>query len=120
MLCFLSYGELPFIDSQLPYNSQVLNIRKQKNKMTPKEICSKYYCEYLSEFMEKVYALEFKEEPDYSYLRFILEKNMMERDMYPSKQYDWTSIKEKAKIKRQYQNALIPEMPQNIDEFEIQ
>ena len=88
--------------------------------MTPKEICSKYYCEYLSEFMEKVYALEFKEEPDYSYLRFILEKNMMERDMYPSKQYDWTSIKDKAKIKRQYQNALIPEMPQNIDEFEIQ
>ena len=49
-----------------------------------------FKCEFLIQFAKIVYELKFDEEPDYSYLKFILEKNLMENDMFPNKQFDWT------------------------------
>lgn len=62
----------------------------KKNKYTPKKFCSSSECDYFIEFAELIYDLRFDEKPEYGKLRFILEKNLMDVDLYPSRVFDWT------------------------------
>ena len=57
--------------------------------MKPGLFCSLSKCEYFTEFAEEIYSLEFAEEPNYNLLRFLLAKNLMERDLFPNKEFDW-------------------------------
>ena len=44
-------------------------------------------------FATYIFSLEFKEKPNYNKLRFLLEKNLMERNMVPSNDFDWLNSK---------------------------
>ena len=42
-----------------------------------------------------IYALKFDEEPDYSKLRFTLQRCLLERNLVPNKEFDWIVVKTK-------------------------
>ena len=46
---------------------------------------------FLMKYMEYVYDLDFDETPDYSYLRFLLEKNLLDQEMFPDNKFDWVN-----------------------------
>ena len=46
-------------------------------------------CTHLIPFAECIYALEFKEEPNYDKLRFLLKTELLNVGMVPNNQYDW-------------------------------
>jgi hypothetical protein len=46
-------------------------------------------CTHLIPFADAIYALEFKEKPDYAKLRFLLTKELLNVGMTPNKQFDW-------------------------------
>ena len=68
---------------------QIDRIKRKKNKYKPKKFCTLYQCPFLIEYMEAVYDLQFDEKPDYSYLRFLFEKNLMNEEMIPDNKFDW-------------------------------
>lgn len=80
-MIYLTTGKLPFVKHNLPLMDQISRIKRKKNKQKPKRFCSAYKCDFLIEFAEYTYSLTFEEEPDYNYLRFLLKKNLMEKDM---------------------------------------
>ena len=46
-------------------------------------------CDFLIVFAKQIFSLKFSEKPDYSHLKFLLEKNLMDRSMFPNKNFDW-------------------------------
>ena len=57
--------------------------------MKPKEICSLMKCEYLNDFVEEAYAIKFKEQPNYNKLRFLLAKNLLDKELVPTNKLNW-------------------------------
>jgi hypothetical protein len=41
-------------------------------------------CKYLLELLEMVYSLKFEETPDYNAMRWILKKNLLDKNMAPN------------------------------------
>jgi hypothetical protein len=60
-----------------------------KNKLTAKQVCMVSQTEYFTDFAEKIYSLEFDEQPNYNLLKFYLTKNLLEQDEYPNNDFDW-------------------------------
>ena len=83
MMSYLYNGKLPFFDFGKQFSEQINNICNKKNECTPKQFCEENRCNFLLSFMENVYSLKFDEKPDYSFLRFLFEKNLMDQDEYP-------------------------------------
>jgi len=48
------------------------------------------------QYTEAVYNLKFDEEPDYKYLKFLFQRNLMDKDMIPDWKFDWVDKKSKA------------------------
>jgi len=46
-------------------------------------------CNHLLSFAEEIYSLKFAEKPNYSKLRFLLKKELLDLDQVPDKKYDW-------------------------------
>ena len=80
-LLYLATGKLPFVKHNLPLMDQINRIKRKKNKQKPKKFCGAYKCDYLIEFTEYTYSLRFEDEPDYNYLKFLLKKNLMDKEM---------------------------------------
>ena len=53
-----------------------------KCKMKPSEICVK--TKFLEPFANEVYDLSFDEEPNYSHLKFLLLKNLLDLNIAPN------------------------------------
>jgi hypothetical protein len=60
--------------------------------MKPTEICTLMKCEHLIDFMEEAYEIKFKEEPNYNKMRFLLEKNLLDKTIVPSQRLNWYGI----------------------------
>lgn len=52
-------------------------------------LCNSYQTVLLLPFVEKVYALEYDEEPCYDEIRFLLTKALLRIEMVPTLEYDW-------------------------------
>ena len=105
LLMYLATGKLPFVKHDLPLMEQINRIKRKKNKYSPQKFCTALKCAYFTEFAKEIYALGFEDEPDYSHLRFILQKNLMDKNDYPNRVFDWTVKIEKGslnKFKDQY------------------
>lgn len=56
---------------------------------------AKHFCqigpnsEFLEEFLEEAYSYGFEEKPNYSKLKLMIEKMLMDEDVVPNKQYSW-------------------------------
>jgi len=40
-------------------------------------------------FADKIFALGYKEKPNYDELRFLLKKNLLDQNIVPNKYFDW-------------------------------
>jgi hypothetical protein len=63
-------------------------MKKLKENQTAKEYC-KGKAIHFAEILEYAYGLEFEEEPDYNFLRFMLKKIVLNMDMAPKKCFEW-------------------------------
>jgi serine/threonine protein kinase len=91
LMLYLSSGRHPFIyDKDGNQSKQIL--KEQKLRMKPKEICSLMKCEHLTAFLEEAYAIKFKEEPNYNKLRFLLDRNLLDKALIPSRQINWLGV----------------------------
>lgn len=86
---YLATGNIAFINSGKPINEQVGRIKRLKNTLKPKQFCNLSNCEYFIDFAQAIYKLEFEEEPDYNFLRFLLAKNLLEQNTFPDNEFDW-------------------------------
>ena len=57
--------------------------------MTALGVCMLTDTEYLTQFGEYIYDLDFNEKPNYNYLKFLLTKNLLDKNKYPNNNYDW-------------------------------
>ena len=57
--------------------------------MTPSLLCVSSETQALRPFCEKVFSLEYDQEPDYNELRFLLTKGLLNAGMVPTLEYDW-------------------------------
>ena len=56
---------------------------KLKINSTPEQVCEK--AKFLEEFAKYTYSLKFGEEPNYNYLKFILTKQLLDKNIVPTK-----------------------------------
>ena len=80
MLIYLATGKIPFVSKTIALDNQVGRIKRLKNKMSALAVCMLCDTEYLTKFGENIFALEFNEKPDYNYLRFLLTKNLLDKN----------------------------------------
>jgi hypothetical protein len=74
-----------------PFNiDDTEKIAEIKSKIKPGELCEN--APFMLNFAEYVYGLKFEDEPNYGYLRFLLTKNLLEKEMIPSEKYDWIGL----------------------------
>jgi hypothetical protein len=59
--------------------------------MTPHKLCLGT-SGVLLQFTEEVFKYDFADKPDYSKLRFLLTKVLLEKDITPNLIYDWSMI----------------------------
>ena len=70
------------MDSDLSDRKRFKMVRHLKNRLTPETMCrSSEEAQMLFPFMKKVFALDFKEKPDYKKLRFLLVQALQENDL---------------------------------------
>lgn len=60
---------------------------------TPTELCGEFDktpdTHRLLEFVQEIYSIHFKDEPNYEKLKFILRRAILEAGDIPNNQYDW-------------------------------
>ena len=84
LLYICNRGELPF--GRITTNSVI----KYKMETTPEQLCKD--AQFLLPFAKAVYKLGFDEKPNYNQLKFMFQKNLMDKDLVPDKEYDWERI----------------------------
>ena len=72
----------------LPLFDQVRDI---KLKFTVETLCIQEAVP-LKPFVEQVFGYEFKEEPNYSMLKFLLRCVLLDQDIAPSLKFDWSKF----------------------------
>lgn len=74
-------------------------------------------------FAEEIFSIEFKEKPNYSKLRFLLERNLLESNEVPNKVYDWNEnvqrIKKCNQVSRQISDESYTITSGNLDELQV-
>ena len=73
----------------MPIKSQKKSIIEEKLNTSIPDLCKKYKSLHLIPFAKEIFNIGFKEKPNYKKLRFLLEKNLLDQNMVPNKQYDW-------------------------------
>jgi hypothetical protein len=93
LMIYMITGDIPFIrdenqqplpDHQAEQRREFERVKKLKNDLTPNQLCNLPESRLLLPFVEDVYSLKYDEEPDYSKLRFMLLKALLERDQVPT------------------------------------
>eukprot|EP00347_Sterkiella_histriomuscorum_P016141 403354329 len=89
LLLFLFNGQVPWIKkSTVPLKNQYNSISRFKQKMKPEDICQDR-AKVLLPYMKYVDSLSYEENPDYGFLRHLLVKVLLEKDLVPDSIYDW-------------------------------
>jgi serine/threonine protein kinase len=86
LLVYMIDGTLPFIiDLGNPRTPEIRRLefnqtKEIKNKITAEELCASKKAKEVLPFVEQIFALGFKDEPDYAKLKFCLVKVLLEND----------------------------------------
>jgi hypothetical protein len=97
MLVYMVDGSLPFLNDNagmmprvpLTKREEFLKVKKIKIDLTAAKLCQSSASKMFKPFVEKVFALRYDEEPNYSKLSFMLTKELLDLDQVPTYQYDW-------------------------------
>ena len=85
-MAFLTSEEFMFLrDETLSDYENLCKLQKLKQVTTVEEICQTSNCNHFIEFGKLAYSIEFDEEPNYNKLRFLLEKNLLQQDIVPTR-----------------------------------
>lgn len=91
MLVYFLYGRLPWMGLSTNHSDMdYLKILKMKEDATPDELCPD--CAAIAAFLEYSRNLTYSEEPNYSYLLKILEKEMKKNKYENDGIFDWTEM----------------------------
>lgn len=58
---------------------------------TSQELCTEFRSKHMQDFADEVFSIDFKERPNYGKLRFLLERNLLNLNIIPDKNYDWNT-----------------------------
>ena len=83
LLVFLSSSNFPFEIYDIPFAANVEQLLKLKRSLSVQQISQLTNTPWLTQFGELIFNLDFKEEPNYSQLIFVLQKNLMDMDLNP-------------------------------------
>jgi phage-related protein len=75
LLVRLHTGKIPYDDA----NQSIEDLIKAKLKDNPKKLCQREFPQ-LTKFAEEIWRLAFSERPNYNYLKFLLQKNLLEQN----------------------------------------
>lgn len=78
-------GKIPFLNMKMSKDEQLNDYKTKKKTSNAKTLCEEHGCKFMYDFAKEIYALRFKEKPDYSKLRFLLTKEILNMDIQPSK-----------------------------------
>ena len=85
-MAFLTSEEFMFLrDETLSDYENLCKLQKLKQVTTVEEICQTSNCNHFIEFGKLAYSIEFDEEPNYNKLRFLLEKNLLQQGIVPTR-----------------------------------
>ena len=82
-LIYLSNNRLPFLDRVTGAQQEFNKVQILKKLLTPEKLCARYNVPHLESFAEAVFALGYDDEPYYSKLRFMFQKNLMVSNQVP-------------------------------------
>jgi len=61
--------------------------REFKTEESAKVLCKVADCEFLTKALEESYAIEYDKTPDYSKIKFLLQKALLEEEIIPGGEY---------------------------------
>ena len=90
LICYLVTGKVAWHSSLNHHDSDYINnIRKLKQKIRPKDLCTKKANCFLP-FVTECFELDFECEPRYSVLKHMLRKALLDREQSPDNVFDWS------------------------------
>ena len=89
MLIFLANNCVAYIDPDKAIVDQFERVGKYKIKSTPKDLCDEKTKDYVP-IIEELYALKFKDRPEYQKLAFMFKKILLDMHYLPVAIFDWS------------------------------
>lgn len=92
LLAYFLNGEatyMPPVELRDPRKKLHFQVEAEKINLTPEKLCVRNAV-HLVDFVRSVWALEFKEKPDYKGLKHMLVKMCLRYDVWPNLNFDWT------------------------------
>lgn len=90
-LIFCVDSDLAWIDNMRPVSEQYEEIARYKILTKPRELCQDR-SKFLYPLCRYIFKLNFKEEPDYARMVFLLEKALLDRHLLPGPHFDWSLL----------------------------
>ena len=90
-LIFCVDSNLAWIDNKKPVADQFNEIARYKILTKPRDLC-KNRSKFLQPLCSYVFKLNFKEEPDYARMMFLLQKALLDRQLLPGPHFDWSLL----------------------------
>ena len=85
LLLHLQTGELPFYKSSVDRFQLKEYIINTKLHTSYIDLCRSFNSAHMIPFAKEVLSLDFFDKPNYNKLRFLLEKNLLDKNMVPTK-----------------------------------
>ena len=98
LMLYLQTKNVPFYDDDVPHSQLKDYIIMKKLALSYEKLCHNFNSSHMVPFAKEIFSIGFKEKPNYSKLRFLLEKNLLDKNMVPNNIYDWNKSKETCQI----------------------
>ena len=107
-LYYLVTGNVLFADCASGSRDQIIRMKEMKINTKPKDFLTSEDLECFIPVSEYIFSIKFDAEPDYDKIKFMYMQILLDRDMVPSKEFDWSKkfIEKEKKKKEEVQNKL--------------
>lgn len=88
-LCYLVTGVVLFTDRAQGGRDQIIKMKEMKIKSKPKDFLTSDDLKCFIGVSEYIFSIKFDAEPNYSKIKFMFTQILLDRDMVPTRQFDW-------------------------------
>ena len=90
-LCYLATGNVLFTDRANGGGNrdQIIKMKEMKIKSKPKDFLKSDDLKCFITVSEYIFSIQFDAEPNYSKIKFMFMQILLDRDMVPTKEFDW-------------------------------
>lgn len=92
MIYFIYYlvtGSVLFADNAKGSRDQIMKMKEMKIKSRPKDFLISEDLQSFIGVSEHIFSIKFEAEPDYSKIKFMFLQILLDRDLVPTKEFDW-------------------------------